>query len=154
MTIAAIAHLGFALGVPRRALEEIQAHAARQRIGSTAPIGQRPIFQRDYARARVRLRAARGVAMEALAAVVDAEDAATLEQRAELGSTIANAYATAVAVTEFAFRAGGASSLYRDAALQRCMRDAQAGAQHIVASDEMLERAGRAFLTGEDPGFL
>jgi hypothetical protein len=71
-----------------------------------------------------------------------------------LAAAIAHSYATATETSEFAFRAGGATSLYRTSALQRCFRDAQAGAQHIVASEEAFERAGRVFLGGGDPGFI
>jgi alkylation response protein AidB-like acyl-CoA dehydrogenase len=154
LAFAAVPHLGFALGVARHALEEIAAHAGRQRIGSAAAIAERPVFQRDYGRARVRLRAARLAAFAAFEDVMSARGEASLEERAELAAAIAHSYATATETSEFAFRAGGATSLYRTSALQRCFRDAQAGAQHIVASEEAFERAGRVFLGGGDPGFI
>jgi alkylation response protein AidB-like acyl-CoA dehydrogenase len=154
LSFASIAHLGFALGVPRLALGEIASHADRQRLGSTAPIIDRPVFRRDYAQWHVRLRGARLAALSALEDVMAAHGAATLAQRAELAGAVAHAYATATGVAEFAFRAGGASTLYRASALQRCFRDTQAGAQHIVAADEAFERAGAVFLGCEEPGFL
>jgi alkylation response protein AidB-like acyl-CoA dehydrogenase len=154
LAFASVAHLGFSLGVARHGLEEIAAHAGRQRIGSTAAIGERPVFQQGYARAHVRLRGARLAAFAAFEEVMAGCGESSVEQRAELAAAIAHSYATATETTEFAFRAGGATSLYRTSALQRCFRDAQAGAQHIVASEEMFERAGRVFLGGDDPGFI
>lgn len=154
LSFAAVAHLGFALGVASHALEEIAAHAGRQRIGSTQAISKRPVFQRGFGRARVQLRAARLGGYAAFEAVISARGDASLEQRAELAAAMAHCYEVATEIAEFAFRNGGASSLYDTSALQRCFRDAQAGAQHIVASEEAYERAGGVFLGGDDPNFI
>lgn len=154
LAYAAIPHLGFALGAARLALDEIRTHAARHRFGSATPIVDRGVFRRDYARAHTRLRAARLAAFDAFATVFEAEGAATLAQRADLSSAVAHAYATAAEISEFAFRAGGASALYRTHPLQRVFRDIQAGAQHIVAADEAFERAGAVYLGVGEPAFL
>ncbi len=154
LSAAAVGHLGFALGTGRRSLDEIAAYAETHRFASSAPIAERPVFQRDFARARTWLRAARLAAFDSFGAVVDAGGAATPVQRAELAASIVNAYQTATAGAEFAFRAGGASSIYREGALQRCFRDLQAGSNHVVASDEGFERAGQVFLGVGNPTFL
>ena len=151
---ASVGHLGFSLGSGCRALDEIAAYAETQRFASSAPIAERPVFQRDYARARTRLRAARLAAFDSFATVIDAGSASSMDQRAELGASIVHAYQTAAEVAEFAFRAGGASSIYREGALQRCFRDLQAGSQHVVASDEGFERAGQVMLGVGNPQFL
>lgn len=151
---AALGHLGFSLGSGRRALDEIAAYAETQRFGSSAPIAERPVFQRDYARARTRLRAARLAALESFEAVAVAGVNASPAQRAELAAATVNAYQTATAAAEFAFRAGGASSIYRGGALQRCFRDLQAGSNHVVASDEGFERAGQVMLGVGNQTFL
>jgi len=154
LSAAAVGHLGFALGAGRRALDEIADYAGTQRFASSAPIAERPVFQRDFARAHTALRAARLAAFESLERVVAAGASATPTLRAELTAALVHAYQTATAGAEFAFRAGGASSLYREGTLQRCFRDLQAGSQHVVASDEGFERAGQVLLGLDPPGFL
>ncbi len=154
LSAAAVGHLGFALGSGRRALDEIAAYAGTQRFASSAPIAERSVFQRDFARAHTALRAARLAAFESMERVVEAGTDASATIRAELIASLVYAYQTATAAAEFAFRAGGASSLYREGALQRCFRDLQAGSQHVVASDEGFERAGQVLLGLDPPGFL
>ena len=83
-----------------------------------------------------------------------AELLSAAEARADLAAATVHAYRTGTEVAEFAFRAGGASSLYLDGELQRCHRDLQAGAQHVVASEEGFERAGQVYLGVGTPGFL
>ena len=154
LTAASVGHLGFALGCGARALDDIADYASTQRFASSAPIAERSVFQRDYARARTRLRAARLAAFESFGVIAEAGPGATLAQRAELAAALVHAYQTATAGAEFAFRAGGASSLYRTGSLQRCFRDLQAGSQHVVASDEGFERAGQVMLGVAEPTFL
>ena len=154
LSAASVGHLGFSLGCGARALDDIADYAETQRFGSSAPIANRPVFQRDYARARTRLRAARLAAFESFGAIAEAGEEATIGQRAELTASVVHAYQTATAAAEFAFRAGGASSLYRTGSLQRCFRDLQAGSQHVVASDEGFERAGQVMLGVGEPTFL
>ena len=154
LAFASIPHLGFALGAARLALDEIKRHADRQRLGSAAPLADRPVFRRDFGRAHVRSNGARLAAYEAFEEVMAVDGEAALEQKAALSGAIAHAYANATRCAEFAFRAGGATALYRSHPLQRIFRDVQAGAQHIVAADEAFERAGAVFLGVDEPGFL
>jgi alkylation response protein AidB-like acyl-CoA dehydrogenase len=158
LSLAGAPHAGFALGVGKRALEEIALHAGwRQRLGSTACLAERPAFQQGFARARTRLRSARALVMEAyeaLGAATRSEAGASLADRAEASAATTNAYEAALAAASFAFRAGGGAALYRSNRLQRCLRDIQAGAQHIVVSDESWERMGQLWLGVGEPQML
>lgn len=163
LSIAAAPHIGFALGVGRRILEEVEALADRQRLGSAARLADRPAFRQGYARARTALDAARALADEALAglaAVADRAGAgdpsrgATLEERAAVTAATVHAYETAVATADMAFRAGGGAALHRAGRLGRCHRDLIAGRQHVVASEEAWERLGQAWLGMGDPGMI
>ena len=49
-------------------------------------------------------------------------------------------------VVTFAYRSGGGSALYASSPLQRCFRDIHAATQHIAASDDAYEFAGRVRL--------
>ena len=86
LSVAAVPHIGFALGVAQRALEEISAQARGQtRLASAAALAERPAFQRDFARAQTRLRAARALAFGSLSALWEthlAGERVELSQRA------------------------------------------------------------------------
>ena len=155
LSVAAVPHIGFALGVARRALEEIAAQArGRTRLSSAAALSERPAFQRDFARAQTRLRAARALAFDSLSALWEAHLAGgrvELSQRAHLTAALTHAYETSLETTDFAFRGAGARALFRGHRLQRCQRDIQAGGQHILASEESWERVGQALLGVGEP---
>lgn len=157
LSIAGAPHSGFALGVGKAALDEVaQAAVWRHRLGAASPLAQRSTFQVGYARSRTRLRAARGLVLEALAnlAAACAEGAPSLAARAETAAATTNAYETATEVATFAFRAAGGSALMRDNRLQRSFRDAHAGAQHIVVSDESWERVAQVWLGIGEPQMI
>ena len=155
-SVASAPHAGFALGVGRRALEEIAEHAGwRQRLASRSRLAERGAFQQAYARARTRLDAARSLALSRFAALRAAgatAEGVTARERADLTAATTFAYESAMEAARTAFRAAGAAALYRNNRLQRCLRDIEAGAQHLVPSDESWERAGQYWLgLGESP---
>jgi alkylation response protein AidB-like acyl-CoA dehydrogenase len=158
LSLAGAPHAGFALGVGKRALEEIATHATwRQRMGSSAPLAERPAFQQGFARARTRLRSARALVLQsfdALSRAALSQSGATLAERAETAAATTNAYESALEAASFAFRAAGGSALFRSNRLQRCLRDIQAGSQHIVVSDESWERMGQVWLGVAEPQML
>jgi len=158
LSIAAFPHSGFALGVGKRALEEIGVFAlSRQRLGSASPLAQRAVFQNGFAQAQTRLRAARLLAFESYGAMWSTHSSGqplSLAQRADGAAATTYAYNVSVEVAEFAFRAAGGAALYRDQRLQRCFRDIQAGAQHIVPSEETWERVGQVQLGVGTPGMI
>ncbi len=147
-------HCGVSLGIARRALDEIAiAAAGKDRLHSTAPLDERPAFQRDLGQADTKLRAARALVLEVLdefwAAAVAAEPAEEeLVQRARAAAT--HAADIAVEVASMAYRRGGGSVLYRGHPLNQCFRDAHAATQHVHVTDEMFEVVGAALL-GDSP---
>jgi alkylation response protein AidB-like acyl-CoA dehydrogenase len=158
LSIAHAPHAGFALGVGKRALEEIATHATwRQRLGSASPLAERGTFQRGYARARTQLRGARGLVLEALAglhALCNAGDGIPITARADSAAATTHAYECAASAASFASRSAGGAALFRSGRLQRCFRDIHAGSLHIVVSDESWERAGQAWLGVGEPQML
>lgn len=150
-------HAAFALGVARRALDEIAGLAASKTRGlKPSPLAERPAFQRFLAEAGLRLRAARALAVEVNeAAWATVAGGATLAgcQHAELRSAAVLATEAALHAVTGAFRYAGGSALYESSVLQRCLRDLNAGAQHFMVSDSAYEGLGRfrLVLPGADP---
>ena len=151
-TLVAPSHHGAALGLARRALEEITTLAVdRTRMFTTSTIAQRGAFQRDLGRADAQYRSARLLAFDALraplAAAVEGAPAATISVL-DVESRLACAYVTDLAadVVTFAYRAGGGSSLYTSSKLERCFRDIHAATQHGMVSDSAYEQAGQVRL--------
>ena len=140
-------HAAFALGVARRALDEIAMQAGSYQRGYlTSPIAQRGALQHDLGKCDQQLRAARALCREALD---DAWEFCRRGERPDLERQLrlrgACAYATDVAcqVTTTAFRYGGGNAIYNDRVLQRCMRDINAAAQHFMVNTSAYDNLGQ-----------
>ena len=83
---------------------------------------------------------------EAAWATVAAGGTLSRRQQAELRSVATHATETAVEVVTGLFRAAGGGALYRSGVLQRCLRDINAAAQHLMVSDSAYERLGQILL--------
>lgn len=140
LMITAAGHAGFALGVGRRALDEIRSLALRkQRMGAAAPVAHGSLFQRDFARSEAKLRAARLLVFDAFGAVERAVRAGrrpSPEQRALVRTATTFATEVAAEVADFAYRSAGTDSLRLPSALQRAWRDIRAGTQHVFVEEK------------------
>ncbi|MCP4905164.1 MAG: hypothetical protein GY910_09300 [bacterium] len=154
VTLVGASHTGFALGVGKRALEEIATHSGwRQRLASVSPLAQRGAFQHGFARARTQLLGARALAIDSFAAVAAAHRSTAglgAEERGHAYASTVHAYEAALEAAQFAYRMAGAASVFRGNRLQRCLCDIQVGSQHILASEEGWERIGRHWLGLEE----
>jgi alkylation response protein AidB-like acyl-CoA dehydrogenase len=149
LVLTALGHAAFALGVGRRALDEIVALAqAKQRLGD-ARLADKPTFQLQLARAEAKLRAARLLVIDTFAAAERGagEGRELLPREAQL-CRIAATYATEVATeaTDFAYRLGGSDALRQPSVLGRCFRDMHAATQHIFVDDRTYVDGGAALL--------
>jgi len=157
-SIAMAPHAGFALGVGRHALDVIAEHAGwRQRLASPTKLAQRGAFQNAYAKARTQFEAARVLAYTRLVQLADAgetEEGVTAVERANLWAATTFAYESSMEAARVSFRAAGAAAVFRHNLLQRCLRDIETGAQHIVPSDESWERVGHYWLGLGEPAML
>ena len=140
-------HAAFALGVARRALDEIAAQAGSYSRGYlTSTISQRGALQHDLGRCDQELRAARALCREA---IEEAWEFCRRGERPDLERQLrlrgACAYATDVAcrVATTAFRYGGGNAIYNDRVLQRCMRDINAAAQHFMVNTSAYDNLGQ-----------
>ena len=140
-------HAAFALGVARRALDEISLQAGSYQRGYLAsPIGLRGALQHDLGKCDQQLRAARALCREALE---DAWEFCLRNERPDLESQLrlrgACVYATDIAcqVATTAFRYGGGNAIYNDRVLQRCIRDINAAAQHFMVNTSAYDNLGQ-----------
>jgi alkylation response protein AidB-like acyl-CoA dehydrogenase len=152
MTITAAGHAGFALGVARRALDEI-AQLARTKVRLGEPrLADQQAFQVGYARAEGRVRAARAFVLEAFAAC-EASVQATGEQplQARQLARLATSWGTEACAeaVEWAYRESGSDGLRHPGPLGRCFRDMYAGTQHLFVSRKTLVDAANVLLTAD-----
>ena len=149
--LTALGHAGFALGVGRRALDEIVGIArSKQRLGGD-PISDQQLFQHDFAMTDAAMRAARSYTYEAFE---DAEAAvmnggtATNEQQQRMRQ--ATTYATRVAAdaARFAYTWAGSTGLRQPSVVGRCFRDISAGTQHLFVDNNTLTAYTQAVLAG------
>lgn len=140
-------HMGFALGVARRALDEVKTLAeSKQRLSSQLTLLNRPTFQREFAIQEAGLRAARLLCLDTYARIWETHlrgDPLPLDARANVAQAAIHASELAAGVTEFAYRASGAHAVYRSVRIQRCLRDMWTGRQSVAMSDEVWERIGQ-----------
>ena len=149
-------HAAFALGIGRRALDAIVEMAGSKTRGfglRPSKLAGRSSFQREVGECDLRLRAARALAIEILEeAWTTVRKGATPDPRQQADMRSSATYATEVAadVASQAFRYGGGAALYLSNVLQRCLRDINAGAQHLMVSDTAYEIQGQLALGLDD----
>jgi alkylation response protein AidB-like acyl-CoA dehydrogenase len=137
MVLTAVGHAGFALGLARRALDELAALSKTKiRMASATVLKDGERFLHSLGTLESRYAASRAWVRETLAR---AEQTALRTQAVDpLESTRvrqATVHATteAVGIIHQAYLLAGTASL-RESALQRCFRDIHAGSQHYFAS--------------------
>ena len=146
-------HTSWALGVGRRALDEIAA-LARQRVDAFGRMQDGPGFQHSYAEAEARYRAARALvyrAWEDLSETFARNRQGSLEQIALIRLAMRHIHDVISDLSTFAHRASRGVSLRRSD-LQRCYRDIHGGTQHILLADEIAQACGKVLMgaAGED----
>jgi alkylation response protein AidB-like acyl-CoA dehydrogenase len=148
--LGSIGHTAFALGVARRALDEI-ASIARAEKGRPSIIPQHgggESFHEQFGRAEAQLRAARAFVHETWAGIEASlrggNDVSTREFTL-LRLALNHSTTVAVDVCTFAYTYGGGTAL-RAGTLQRCVRDMMAGMQHLTTSPAILRDCGRELL--------
>jgi alkylation response protein AidB-like acyl-CoA dehydrogenase len=147
-SITACGHAGFALGVGRRALDEITTLATtRVRMAGFTTVGSEQLFQYELAQHDLALRAARALVDDAV------RDADADARAGALGMVVPNrlrgaaTYATRVATdaARFAYAWAGSAGL-RPGIIQRCLRDLLAASQHIYVDNNTLTGYAQALL--------
>lgn len=147
-------HIGIALGIAHRALDEITAQAVEKGRGlPPSPLPTHPHFQFALGKAELELASARALALQVVSDVwadARADRVPPPEKQAE--ARAASAYITEVAqrVATVAFQAAGGGVLFDTNPLQRCFRDAYAIGQHFVVSQSSYRALGQFKLRQPD----
>ena len=150
----AVEHVGFALGVARRAMDIITEVAGTRRRGFThspSLLGSRSTFQRDLGECDMKLQAVQALAKEVFEeafATVSAGNTIGPQLHSKTRSVATYATDVAVQVVSTAFRYSGGSAIYLSNSMQRCLRDIETAAQHLLVSSSAYENHGQ-FLLGQ-----
>jgi alkylation response protein AidB-like acyl-CoA dehydrogenase len=136
--LTAIGHAGFAIGVARRALDELASVAkTKHRMGAASALIDSEAFLIELGRLESRYHSARAwtyrAARQAEATVVDGNPASSVEINALRQATVHVTH-EAAAIVHGAYTAAGTSAL-RCGPIERCFRDIHAATQHFFASN-------------------
>ena len=147
--ITGAGHAGIALGVGRRAIDEITKLAnTRVRMAGFSTIGTEQLFQAELGQHDCAMRAARALVYEAVAAAdAQARATGTADNVSQARLRAAATYATRVATdaARFAFSWAGSAGL-RQGIIQRCLRDMLAASQHIYVDNNTITGYAQALL--------
>ena len=152
-----IAHAALGLAIARVAIEEFVGFAGGKRatwMAGEGQLAQRTTIQAKVAQAEALVGSGRAYVREATAELWDTVcrgDKPSPEQRAVYRLAVAHAMANAVQAVDLMYAAGGATSIYAESRLDRCLRDAHTAAAHVWVAPDTYELAGRLLL-GLDPG--
>ena len=136
-------HSAFAIGVARRALDELRLYASVR--GDKA---QSDSFLQRSAQAEAKFRAARAFVYEVwrdVEATFDRGDDLSVSQQSSMRLAVNHATYTGAEVCDYVYRASGGVGL-RAGPIQRCFRDVNASTQHLIVSDPILTAVGRDIL--------
>lgn len=147
-------HMAIALGIARRALDEITEQAVEKGRGSPpSPLPTHPHFQFALGKAELQLASARALAFQVLSSVwTEARAGRVPPPPMQAEARAAAMYITEVAqqVTTVAFQSAGGGALFDTNPLQRCFRDVHAAGQHFVVSQSAYRALGQFKLAQPD----
>ena len=129
--------------------ELVELAGGKKPQGSARVLAERATAQATLSENVARLRAARAYMFEAVDIAWEkarATGEVALAERAGLRNAATHAARTALAVTREMYELGGGSSVFLSSPLQRRMRDASVGAQHMMVAPQTNELTGRYFM--------
>lgn len=148
--LLAVGIAGVALGIARRAIDELNELAAHK----TPTLAERRLAERSWTQGRVaeaeaHWGAGRAWLLESVEAISEraaAQGTIPLADRARVRIASTHAVRSAVQAVDHVYELGGGSSPYRASPLQRHFRDVHVLTQHLMVSPASLELAGRVLL--------
>ena len=150
VAFAGIGHAAWALGVARRALDEIQGilTSGRARIGGTE-MREQQVTQRAFSENTLALRSVSLLVHDTIGSIVqrlDAGDPMTKAMQDELVSAVTYATNVGMDVVRWAYMSSGSAGLRNPSVLQRCFRDMCVGTQHIYVDPRCYDEMGKGLL--------
>lgn len=143
-------HAGVALGIARRALQELHGVLSGGKVRPGAvPVMEQQLFLHEFACQEAKLSSARAFVLEAfgeaLATAEQGDPMTELEyQRIRQCSTWITS--TAMEVVNFAYLWSGSAGLREPGAMARCLRDMHAATQHVYVDSTTMVNAAPAVL--------
>jgi indole-3-acetate monooxygenase len=148
--LLAIGIASVALGIARRALDEIVALAgAKTPTAGRRTLSERSTIQAHVAEAEAAVGAARAFLHEVVGLGWDAartRGAIDVPLRARLRLAATHATAASARAVDAAYTAGGGTSVYAESPLQRAFRDVHVVTQHMMVAPATWELTGRVLL--------
>ena len=148
--LLAIGIAAVALGIARRALDEIVALAgAKTPTAGRRTLAERSTVQAQVAEAEAAVGAARAFLLEVVgSAWADARAHGAIEVplRARLRLAATHATAASARAVDVAYTLGGGTAVYAESPLQRAFRDVHVVTQHMMVAPATWELAGRVLL--------
>ncbi len=145
-----LGHAAIALGLMKRALEEIAAIAAdKKRPGYPTVVGEHPIFRREFTRNEAAFQSVRAFVVNCFAdaeATTAAGGTLSAAQRARFRQCTTHAHDVGADVVRFAYTWAGSAAQPRSSAIGRCMRDMGVATQHVFVDPVSLADAAPALL--------
>jgi alkylation response protein AidB-like acyl-CoA dehydrogenase len=151
--LTAAGHAAWALGVARRALDEVASIAATKARMSDAVLADQQVFLLGYAEAESKVRSSRSFVLDAFAAAEDeVRDGGHLSPRANHLARMATTWATKACAeaVEWAYREVGTEALRNPSPLGRCFRDVNAATQHVMVNRKTMTDAAANLLAPAD----
>lgn len=139
--VAAIGFVGFALGNGRRALDEIEKlviEGDRKRAGQMVLMRDQQVFQREFGKLNMALRAAELLARESYhKAFAHFDRGNPLDAMVQEDIRVTSTYITQVAeeCVTFAFKVAGSKGFRNPSKIQRVYRDMVTGARHVSVDE-------------------
>jgi alkylation response protein AidB-like acyl-CoA dehydrogenase len=150
--LTAWGHTAWAIGVGRRALDEIN-RLANERHDVFGLLADSITFCKSYAEAEAKYRSARAFVYESWTGLGDTlarGEPASVQQIALIRLAMRHIHDVISEVSTFAHKASRGVSL-RDSRLQTVYRDIHSGTQHLLLADEIQTECGRALLGRTGP---
>lgn len=142
-----------ALGIAWHAIQLITLTAQRKKThGSQRIMASRAPIQQAIAKCNARYRSGRAFVNEStIRAWTSAKnnDRIPIDQRCDIRLATTHAVNEALEIVNCMYALGGADGVFAASELQRCLRDINVVAQHLMVSDSTLELTGRLLLGQE-----
>lgn len=152
-----IAHAALGLGIARAAIDEFIEVAGGKSATwhvTEGRLATRTTIQAKVAQAEALVGAGRAYVREATRDIwetVSRRQTPSPSQRAIYRLAVAQAYAQAVQAVDLMYTLAGATAIYTQSRLDRCLRDIHTAGAHVWVAQDTYELAGRLLL-GLDPG--
>ncbi len=148
-----IMHLGFALGITKRILDEIKVFSNRKPpVPNVSSLAEKETFRIEYSQKYMAMKSARALVKEVMDDIDNTlrkGEQISTRQKSMVHAISIHSHEVARDVANFAFKRAGGTSL-RKGVLQRLIRDAIAGCQHFIVNDSHYNNIGFDLLGAPD----